>query len=186
MYSFAIWHAGRRSPANSAGLCKLPSAQTCTHIKASEAWQTVLDCANYSLHKHAHIYTVLDCASHACGYLYALMKKNKFQFSWHGRHKKRKLSNNTECVRTCCSKLLYASLAYCDALNKSGLDHLDEWHRTRSKNLMKQKSFTLISPTVCMCHIQMVLQGSYLHNFHLPKLFITDEISVILHIYEVI
>ena len=27
MYSLAIWHAGKCSPANSAGLCKLPSAQ---------------------------------------------------------------------------------------------------------------------------------------------------------------
>jgi len=70
-------HQGKWSLANSVGLCKLPSAQTCTHIKASEAWQTVLDCASYSLHKHAHIYTVLDCA---CGYLYALMKKINFSF----------------------------------------------------------------------------------------------------------
>ena len=70
-------HQGKWSLANSVGLCKLLSAQTCTHIKASEAWQTVLDCASYSLHKHAHIYTVLDCA---CGYLYALMKKINFSF----------------------------------------------------------------------------------------------------------
>jgi len=74
----------------------------------------------------------------------------------------KKMSKDTERVQKRCLKLLYPNFSHNEALNKSGLDHLDYCRDLITKNLLREikdpkHPLHYLLPTVKVSHSQMVL-----------------------------